>query len=151
MATVKVLTITNGTDAPTYTVGGSIATVFIKVTGNLSGTLIYQVSRDKGVTFSTVYVYKQPTATVVNSSTTNDTYIMDVRGVDVIKVTTSAYTSGTTTLTISQSDLTISDILIAASGGGGGPVTIADGADVTQGSIADAAVGDAAGTVNAHI
>jgi hypothetical protein len=37
-------------------------------------------------------------------------------------------------------------------GGGGGAVTIADGADVTQGSIADAAVtGDNSGTVNAHL
>lgn len=36
-------------------------------------------------------------------------------------------------------------------GGGGGAATIADGADVTQGAIADAAVGDASGTVNAHL
>jgi hypothetical protein len=36
--------------------------------------------------------------------------------------------------------------------GGGGAVSIADGADVTQGAIADAAVtSDAAGTVNAHL
>lgn len=39
-----------------------------------------------------------------------------------------------------------------ATGSGGGAVTIADGADVTQGSIADAAVASgAAGTVNAHL
>jgi hypothetical protein len=38
------------------------------------------------------------------------------------------------------------------SGGGGGAVTVADGADVTQGAIADAAVAsNAAGTVNAHL
>jgi hypothetical protein len=37
-------------------------------------------------------------------------------------------------------------------GSGGGAVTIADGADVTQGTIADAKVtGDVAGTVNAHL
>lgn len=37
-------------------------------------------------------------------------------------------------------------------GGGGGAVTVADGADVTQGSIADAAViGDNPGTENAHL
>lgn len=37
-------------------------------------------------------------------------------------------------------------------GGGGGPVTIADGADVTQGAIADAAAAaGAAGTVQAHL
>lgn len=37
-------------------------------------------------------------------------------------------------------------------GGGGGAVTIADGADVTEGSIADAAVtGNNPGTVNAHL
>lgn len=35
--------------------------------------------------------------------------------------------------------------------GGGGAVTIADGADVTQGAIGDAAVQDAVGTVNAHV
>jgi len=42
---------------------------------------------------------------------------------------------------------------VCSSGGsGGGPATIADGADVTQGSIADAAVlGDNPGTVNAHL
>lgn len=40
----------------------------------------------------------------------------------------------------------------AGSGGGaGGAVTIADGADVTLGAKADAAVGDATGTVNAHL
>lgn len=39
-----------------------------------------------------------------------------------------------------------------ASGGGGVAVTVADGADVTQGAIADAAVtGDTSGTVNAHL
>lgn len=37
-------------------------------------------------------------------------------------------------------------------GGGGGAATIADGADVTEGAIADAAVtGDNPGTVNAHL
>ncbi len=36
--------------------------------------------------------------------------------------------------------------------GGGGAATIADGADVTQGAIANAAVtGDNSGTVNAHL
>lgn len=43
--------------------------------------------------------------------------------------------------------------VIVTSGGGqvGGPVTVVNGGDVTQGAIADAAVGDAAGTVNAHL
>lgn len=36
-------------------------------------------------------------------------------------------------------------------GGGGGAVTVADGADVALGSTTDAAVGDATGTVNAHL
>lgn len=39
---------------------------------------------------------------------------------------------------------------VVAGGGGGGPATIADGADVTQGSIADAAT-TGPGTVNAHV
>src|SRR6266849_2562385 len=41
----------------------------------------------------------------------------------------------------------ISDIFL----GGGGAVTIADGAAVTLGALADAAIGDAAGTVNSHL
>lgn len=36
-------------------------------------------------------------------------------------------------------------------GGGGGAVTVADGADVALGSTTDAAVGDATGTINAHL
>lgn len=41
---------------------------------------------------------------------------------------------------------------ISGGGGGGGAVTIADGADVTQGATTDAAVtGDNSGTVNAHL
>lgn len=40
---------------------------------------------------------------------------------------------------------------IVAGGTGGGAVTIADGADVALGSTTDIAVGDATGTVNAHI
>jgi len=41
---------------------------------------------------------------------------------------------------------------VVAGGGGGGAVTVVDGGDVTQGSIADAAVtGDNPGTVNAHL
>lgn len=41
---------------------------------------------------------------------------------------------------------------VSISSGGGGAATIADGADVTQGAIADAAVvGDLPGTVNAHL
>lgn len=40
----------------------------------------------------------------------------------------------------------------AGGGGGGGAVTVADGADVTQGAIADAAVvGDVAGTLSAKL
>jgi len=40
----------------------------------------------------------------------------------------------------------------ASGGGGGGAVTVADGADVTQGAIADAAVyGDSAGTLSAKL
>jgi hypothetical protein len=35
--------------------------------------------------------------------------------------------------------------------GTGGASTVADGADVTLGAKADAAVGDASGTVNAHL
>lgn len=35
--------------------------------------------------------------------------------------------------------------------GGNTPITIADGADVTLGALADAAVGDASGSVNAHL
>lgn len=49
-------------------------------------------------------------------------------------------------------DPTTQKAISPAAAGGGGPVTVADGADVTQGSIADAAVtGDNAGTVNAHL
>ena len=41
---------------------------------------------------------------------------------------------------------------VVAGGAGGGAVTVADGADVTQGAIADVAVfTDASGTVNAHL
>ena len=44
------------------------------------------------------------------------------------------------------------NVNVAAGGAGGGAVTIADGAAVTLGAIADAAIGtDANGTVNAHI
>ncbi len=39
---------------------------------------------------------------------------------------------------------------VAAGGAGGGAVTVADGADVAEGATTDAAVLDAAGTVNSH-
>ncbi len=52
-------------------------------------------------------------------------------------------------------DVHVSSNSLSTSGGGGGSggaVTIADGADVVQGAIADTAVStDAAGTVNAHL
>lgn len=42
------------------------------------------------------------------------------------------------------------NLTVSGGGGGGGAVTVADGADVTQGTIADAAT-TGAGTVNAHL
>jgi len=61
---------------------------------------------------------------------------------------------------LSEGDLTLGSCDLSGNlrvtggggGGGGGAVTVADGADVTQGAIADAAVAtDATGTVNAHL
>lgn len=46
--------------------------------------------------------------------------------------------------------VTAGALVVSGGGGGGGAVTVADGADVTQGSIADAAT-TGAGTVNAHL
>jgi hypothetical protein len=43
------------------------------------------------------------------------------------------------------------DALPVTGGGPGGVVSIADGADVAEGATTDAAVGDAVGTVNAHL
>lgn len=44
-----------------------------------------------------------------------------------------------------------SGVVQVSSGGGGGAATIADGADVTQGALADAAVGDSSATQNSHL
>jgi hypothetical protein len=83
---------------------------------------------------------------VIGGATGGDGSIID--GVDpLIKATVKDYPNSNP-LAVVTVDVNGDPIV----GTGGGPATIADGADVTQGAIADAAVvGDVAGTLSAKL
>jgi hypothetical protein len=98
-------------------------------------------------------VYEPWDGSVTVSVTSSGSAIED--GVnDAIKASVTDYITGGGALNPLSVILTNTDgsPYVASGGGGGGAVTIADGADVTQGAIADAAVlGDNDGSVSAKL
>jgi len=123
--------------------------VSVQVTNTFSGTITFEGSVD-GVNFAALSVSPATSGTAVTTTTGTGLWSASAVGLLAFRARMSSYTSGSATVVVQSG--------VAApggsggSGGGGGAVTIADGADVTEGAIADAAVtGDNSGTESAKL
>lgn len=122
----------------------------VQLAGTWVATLTFEVTAD-GVTWVAVNAVQSNGSSVVTTATTPGAYVIAIAGFRLVRVRVSAFTSGAIDATVSA-DPGGPGGGSSGGGGGGGAVTIADGADVTEGAIADAAVtGDNVGTVNGHL
>lgn len=119
------------------------------VTGAFSGTITFQVLYDATEGWVSAPCFTRAGVAATSTLTAAGNRFVNTAGAVSLRALMHPYTSGTPEVTFAG----VPAISVAsASGGGGGAATIADGADVTEGAIADAAVtGDNAGTVNAHL
>lgn len=125
-------------------------TAAVQIAGTFTGTISFEVSVD-GYTFVACSVTPPGSTTSVTSATAAGVWAGSVAGMRVFRARASAWTNGAATVTV-QAAPTGGGGSGAGGGGGGGAVTIADGADVTEGAIADAKVtGDNAGTISAKL
>jgi hypothetical protein len=80
--------------------------VGIQVTGTFTGTLRFQSSQDEGVTWVTHTVVVAPTTasspTQVTTATSTGNWVANVAGFTNFRVTCTAYTSGTATVTLEK-------------------------------------------------
>lgn len=123
--------------------------VTLGVTGIWIGILTLQVQTD-GATWVTTEYTRLSSDARVTTTTSNGNFSITNTGITAVRVSGGTFTNGgaaVVTATTGSGSLSPS----GTGGGGGGAVTIADGADVTLGVTTDAAVGDANGTVNAHL
>lgn len=121
----------------------------IQLSGIWTATLVFEVSLDKD-TWTTLKVNPPNSSTQVTGATANGLWSGPVAGMQALRVRCSAFTSGTISVQLKAVPLS-SGGAGSSGGGGGGAVTVADGDDVAEGATTDAAVGDATGTVNAHL
>lgn len=121
----------------------------IQLTGTWVATVLFEATAD-GQTWVAVNATASDGSTPATSATANGAYILSAVGFQSVRARVSAWTSGVVVVSLRADVAGPSGG--ASGGGGGGAVTIADGADVTQGAIADASsTGDNDGTVNAHL
>jgi hypothetical protein len=119
------------------------------VTGTFVGTITFQVIYDAVEGWVSAPCFTRAGAGATSTVTAPGSRFINVANALSVRALMHPFTSGTAEVTFAASPA-IS--VAAASGGGGGAATIADGADVAEGSTTDTAVtGDNAGTVNAHL
>lgn len=141
-------TIQAAADAISLIVGG-LGGIAVQITGTFAGTLAFEGTVDGG-TYRALNMTLTDGSTQVTSATAPGLWIGSVIGLRVARVRCSAFTSGVIFVSIKSAQASPGGAG-GGGGGGGGAVTIADGADVAEGALADAAVLDAAGSVNAHV
>jgi len=120
------------------------------VTGTFTATLTFQILYDTAEGWVAAPCYTRAGAPTTNSLTAPGNRFIDPKGAVAVRALMTPYTSGSAECTFSGSPAI--GVAAGGGGGGGGAVTVADGADVTQGAIADASVvGDTAGTLSAKL
>ena len=119
----------------------------LNVSGITTATIIIEGTSDN-INWAVISVSNVATGVSANSITANGLFSLNFLGLLNIRARISGYTSGT----INVSGAVISFKGSSASGGGGGASSIADGADVAEGAIADAAViTDVPGTLSSKL
>lgn len=122
----------------------------IQITGTFVGTISFEATLD-GVIYVAVNLTPIDGTTEASSATAAGIWAGAIGGLGIFRARVSAYTSGAATVSLRNSPAGARSAA-SGGGGGGGAVTVADGADVTQGAIADVAVtGDNSGTVKAAL
>jgi len=91
----------NGQTVTTATING-LGSAIIQITGTWTGTIQFEASVD-GATFVVLNSRAANAATTVTSTTTNNAWRIALSGWQVIRVRSSAWTSGTATITFRQS------------------------------------------------
>lgn len=123
----------------------------VQLSGTWAATVTFSASTLRDGTYATIYATPSNSATPATTATANGLYFVSTAGVPWLKVACTAYTSGTIVINVAA-DISGGGAGAGGGSGGGGAVTIADGADVTEGAIADSKVtGDNSGTVSAKL
>jgi hypothetical protein len=130
---------------------GDNTAISATVTGTFVGTVTFQVLYDATEGWVNAPCVTRAGAAATSTLTAAGSRFINVSGALSVRALMNPYTSGTAEVTFAASPA-ISVAAASSGGGGGGAATIAEGADVTEGSTTDAAVtGDNAGTVNGHL
>ncbi len=119
---------------------GGYSSVLIVVTASVAmsgGTTINFECQSNG-TFSAVSALKMGTTTVATTTTTTGDFQIAVGSYQTCRARISAYSAGTMTVVGYPSVIAPAPFVITSAAGGGAAVTIADGADVAQGTTTDA-------------
>lgn len=122
------------------------ASIGFDISGTWTGTLTFEQTSN-GSTWRTLLVTNAATGAQVSSTTAGGSWTVPNNFIGVRLRATGAVTG----LAVVTATRGYGPAGGSSGGGGGGAATIADGADVAEGSTTDAAVGDATGTVNAHL
>jgi hypothetical protein len=112
---------------------GSVA---FTISGTFSATITWEGSED-GTNFSAMLATPYGSSTPATTTTATGVFIAGCAGLQQVRAHITAYTSGS--ITVTAHAVPLSGGSGSGGGGGGGAVTIADGADTTQGTTTDAA------------
>lgn len=126
----------------------TLGTVALQLTGTWTGTLVMEGIEAAGDPTAWVAA---PTTTLAGAPITNlsanGIYLVNAAPFLIVRVRSTAWTSGSATVTLHGALATTGG---AGGGGGGGAVTVADGSDAAEGATTDVAVqGDNPGTLSA--
>lgn len=124
----------------------------LQLSGTWTGTVTFKGS-ENGTDFDVIAALPLSEATgVVTTATANGHWRLAVDGLARIQAKFTTFGSGTVVVSARATVGGVGPMTPGSGGGGGGASTIADGADATQGLIADVAVvGDVAGTLSAKL
>lgn len=135
---------------------GGYGAALVSISGTYGSVAVaFEASDDNGTTWTSVAAVRLDTMALETASgtLTNTTraWVIPAGGFDLARARATAWTSGTAAIRITPTD-EADALLSAGSGGGGGAATVADGADVAEGSTTDAAVTtNADGTLSAKL
>lgn len=149
-ATTMLSAVTGNSNGTVVTVTG-YASLMISVTAAvaMSGGTIVNFECQANGTFGAVYAQLIGTTTIATTTSAVGDYLLSVGSYKTCRARVSAYSAGTVSAIGYPS---VQTAFYLAPGGGGSAVTMADGANVTQGANADAVVAaGAAGTLSAKL
>lgn len=122
----------------------------VVVTGTFVGTITLQALYDATESWVAATCFDRTLASAGNTLSAAGNRIVDARGAISLRAIMHPFTSGSASVTWAGTPA--QTLVVNTSGGGGGAVTIANGADTAEGNTTDAAVqGDNPGTISAKL